>query len=364
MRRRNWCLLCLVVLGLAGAAAWWNRDSLLAWYCVRRLASAGPEEHAGWLERVLQRQESAHPHLLAQFRRDDPQACGNIRACLKRLIDHAGLQSTAAQTVREQMSAEFCRFSTAGQVNALMLEAEITAAVPAGQSPHLLDPTLRLLGAAAAVEQPEVRRAGLALAVLLLDKRNDEQAVAAVREWVRLGLEDTDPKQRLSAIHLAVRPEVRMLEPVAPLLGDPAAVVRRAAMLAVGPEPNAIRTDELLHCLHDPDEEVRRLCEVALRSRGLRDEHLRRGGQLTDPRPGVRLQVLDGLFEASDLEPAMWLRHLTHDREPAVRVAAIRAAAEKTPGSLTDRLEQMAREDSSETVRQVARFYLSCQRAR
>src|SRR5262249_52019682 len=125
----------------------------------------------------------------------------------------------------------------------------------------------------------------------------------------------------------------------------------------------AIRDDELLRSLHDPDPDVRRLCEATLRSRGLQEEQLRRGRLLTDPRPAVRLQVLDGLCRAPDLEPGVWLRHLSHDPEPAVRAAAVRAAAEQTLVDLSDRIEQMARDDPSDTVRQMARHYLSCRKS-
>jgi len=38
---------------------------------------------------------------------------------------------------------------------------------------------------------------------------------------------------------------------------------------------------------------------------------------MTDPQPAVRLQVLEHLHEASDLDPGVWLRRLSHDSAPA-----------------------------------------------
>jgi hypothetical protein len=75
----------------------------------------------------------------------------------------------------------------------------------------------------------------------------------------------------------------------------------------------------------------------------------------------MRLQVIDQLRYAHDLEPGVWLRRLSHDPAPAVRAAAVRAAAERHTVHLTDRLEQMAQNDPCPTVRQLAKYYLSSQ---
>jgi HEAT repeat protein len=159
------------------------------------------------------------------------------------------------------------------------------------------------------------------------------------------------------AVKLALRPGMDLLEPVAALLADPAAEVRRAALLAVGPAPQAVPDEGLLPCLHDPDPEVRRLCEAALAGRGLRPEHVRLGRLLTHPSPGVRAEVLDQLHSAPDLDPGVWLRRLSHDPSPAVRAAALRAMTEQTGVDLSDRVDQMARSDPSPTVCYLARLY-------
>ena len=114
--------------------------------------------------------------------------------------------------------------------------------------------------------------------------------------------------------------------------------------------------------LHDPDPEVRTLCEEALRSRGLQEEHVKLGRLMTDSRPAVRLQVLARLYRVHDLEPSIWLRHLSHDPAPAVRAAAVRAAAEQKGTGLADRLEQMAQNDPCPSVRQLAQYYFASQK--
>jgi hypothetical protein len=154
-----------------------------------------------------------------------------------------------------------------------------------------------------------------------------------------------------------------LLESVMVLLHDPEAEVRRASILAVGPaDPQVVRDEVLLPSLHDSDGEVRRLTEAALRGRGLRPEHLELGRLLTHPNPKMRVQVLDHLREAPDLDPGLWLRRLSHDKTESVRAAAVRVMSRLTLIDLTDRIDQMARSDPSPTVAQIAQYYLSRKR--
>jgi HEAT repeat protein len=189
------------------------------------------------------------------------------------------------------------------------------------------------------------------------------------RELARRHLHDSDSSSRVCAIQLAMLPGVDLQKEIVPLLEDSSPEVRRAAMLAVGhasgpQQAEVIATEDLLRWLHDTDDDVRRICEAALRGRGLQDEHVRIGRLVTDTRPTVRLQVLDSIRSNPDLEPGIWLRTLTHDPAPEVRVAAVRAAAEHETVDLTDRIDQMARSDPSPTVCQIARFYLNYPKSR
>ena len=52
--------------------------------------------------------------------------------------------------------------------------------------------------------------------------------------------------------------------------------------------------------------------------------------------------MLDYLEDVEDLDPAIWLRRLSHDPSPAVRAVAICAASDKEAVDLSDRLDQMA----------------------
>jgi HEAT repeat protein len=150
-----------------------------------------------------------------------------------------------------------------------------------------------------------------------------------------------------------------LVREVTALLGDPAPEVRRTAMLAVGPLNEAIPTDRLLAWLHDPDADVRRLCEAALLAReDFQPEHLTLARLITAPEASVRLQVLAHLQHDSSLEPGIWLRRLGRDPAPEVRAAAVRAAANQPAVDLSDLIRERAQADPSQTVSQLAGYYL------
>jgi HEAT repeat protein len=211
---------------------------------------------------------------------------------------------------------------------------------------------------AAAVPASDVHALALAAAEVLIGQLDTSpESSPPIRELVRACYQDLDKANRLKALHLSRRPSLELTNAAVVLLNDPDADVRAGAMLTVGTSDTAICTDDLLHWLHDPDPEVRRLCEKALRTRGLPDAHLRLGRIVSDAHAESRLQVFELLKETSDLDEGVWLRRLSHDASPAVRAAAVRAAGEQGLMSLSDRLQQMSQNDPSPTVRQLAQFY-------
>ena len=344
----------VAALVLGAGAAWVEHVPLLAWVYVQGLSRAKGANRDVWVERVAGVGDAAVPGLLACLGRDDGQVCANAAAALGRLADGARRGDLA-----DRVAQVFPRLSAPGQEAALKLQA---AWVSAGT----VSPALpAMLAGAARSPEPAVRAAALEPAALLLDRPDGAAPPGEYREVVQAGLRAPDAGTRLRAVQLALHPRLALLEAVLHLLNDPAPEVRREAMLAARAAPEAvIKTENLLHWLHDPDEDVRRLCEAVLRGRNLSEEHLKVGRLLTDGRPAVRLQVLNYLHAGSDLEPGVWLRLLSIDPEPSVRVAAVRAAVADPRVDLSDRMDQMVQSDPSPTVSQLARYYLSCQQRR
>jgi HEAT repeat protein len=165
---------------------------------------------------------------------------------------------------------------------------------------------------------------------------------------------------RIQAVATAMRPDVDALDAIVPLLKDPEAEVRRAAVLALAPVRDGatavVSDEELLRCLHDADPEVRRLCEMGLRSRGRSPRDIYLGRRYTAPDPAERQKLLLDLADEDHLDVTVWLERLTNDPDPAVRAGAARVAVERR-ADLRDRLEQMSRSDPDGTVRRIADYY-------
>jgi hypothetical protein len=206
------------------------------------------------------------------------------------------------------------------------------------------------------------QRAILSMLPAVLAKTGDTHS-AKCREVVASGLKMTDPAARVSAIRLAIHPEVRMRPDVVPLLNAPEAEVRRAALVAVAmtTESELIGDEELFRWLHDPDEGVRSVCHDALVARGRTDTEIMLGGRLVAPDARERLKLLLDLRYDDDVaDPEPWLERLSRDPEPAVRAGAARVAIEVTTRKRQTCpvwVSRVAETDADATVRRVAAYF-------
>lgn len=358
--------LALLLFVAAAVTIWVERSRLQAWYCVHRLTAANEGDREAWVDRVAGLDQAALPALLDCLTQEDARICGNAQAALARLAVHGVADAERAAALAQRLAEAFPRLSSTGKQSVLALEAVWRQPFQAKGSQRLaaIQPAVaHLLEEASHVADNNVRSAALSLAAFLAERVQAGEVTTACRALTAAYLRDGELETRTRAIGLALQPNINLPRELVPLLDDSAAAVRRAAMLALGPR-EAISTDDLLHWLHDPDEDVCRLCEGALRGRGLREEHLKLGRIITDGKPANRLRILDCLGQVTDLEPGVWLRRLSHDPAPAVRAAAVRASSEHSLIDLTDRLEQMAQNDPCPTVRQLAQHYLSCRTQR
>jgi hypothetical protein len=355
---RRLCAILVIVLVLAAGLAWWQREWLLAWHAVHGLTHAAENERAAWVERLAGHERAALPLLLEALRGEDDRACASVKSGLLDLAKSWPADDWRRIKAGQRLSREFSRLSHHGQLAALELEGVLSEGVAA------LTPAVAAMALQAAdVRDTEIRAQALTLATDLT-RQQETSALYACRELTRVCLRDDSPDNRGRALRLAIQPNIDLREEVLPLLSDRTVELRRAAMIVLGPDERILATDALLPWLHDPDPGVRQLCEEALKGRGLRDEHVKMGRLMTDARIGERLKVPDALQHCPDLEPGVWLRLLSHDAAPAVRAATVRVTAEQNLLELlSDRLEQMSQDDPSPTVRQLARYYLSCRKS-
>jgi hypothetical protein len=257
------------------------------------------------------------------------------------------------------MAKEFAGYPGPGRCAALV------ASCAAFENPVKSMPQTLAIGLTALVRQAgrdadaEVRGCGLELA-----EKAEQGVPAELRqaclEAAHLGLKDSTPANRARAVRVAAQPAHALRNEVVLALRDPEAEVRREAVRAVGPWDDTVATEDLLVWLHDPDAGVRHACEQVLREdRKLTEEHVEMGRLVTDARPAMRVRVVNQLHDGGELDLNVWLRRLSHDPSAAVRAATVRAAIEQHCADLVDRIEQIAGEDPSPTVRQLARFYIS-----
>jgi len=318
------------------------------------------------MARVSSLDEAVVPSLIACLGRTDELACDNATLAMRNLVDRWGLDDPRAISLSCKIRDGFPALSRTGQEKVPQLER--SGVGMRNTHPALTQNACHVLLESAKVANSGVRHQALSLATEILQATAAQKTPAepmlldACRELAQDGLRDGSEANRLLAIRLAQRPEVNLLTEIVPLLRDNSALVRREAILALGPAPEVIGDDHLFYWLNDPDADVRALCEMALRGRGLQENHIRLAKLMADRRPAVRLQVIESLGSTPDLDPGVWLRRLSHDPTPAIRAAAARAATNQPQIDLSDRIEQMAQNDPSPTVQQVARYYLSCQR--
>jgi hypothetical protein len=303
---KRWFVVFSLVIAGIGAAGWVCRNDLKARYYAHKLLTVADADVAAWVDQAGAWGDGVPERLVVCLTADDAGGCARVGAALARLQN---------PTITARLGERFSRLSLPGQQAAI----DCVFTLAPGQ-------------------QPEV--------------------VAACKQIVRPAILSPDAGVRLRAAALAMRPEIGQAELLVPLLKDPDAEIRRAAMSAVGPSRALIADDDLLGWLHDPDATVRKLTEAALRNRGLRAVDVQMGRLLTDPRPAARLELLTHLQDDVDLDLSAWLRRLSEDPVPAVRAAAARLADERQVYQLTDRLTVMAKSDPDLTVRQAVLYHL------
>jgi HEAT repeat protein len=338
-----------------------QRGRLLASYYLLRLDGAGGASRVAWEDKLLALDTVAVPSLLDRFGSQSETRCESARVCLARLAGCWPKEDRRRAELIVSVSARFGSFSVPGKAASLQTAL---AALPEKMSASQLKALAALLIAAAAESDAHIHASGLALAERCMNPAAGAELNQAAQSVARSCLKDEQLETRVQAVQFLSRGGPTMLAQMVTALHDPSPEVRRAALTAVAPSEDVLSTDDLLPWLHDPDEEVRQICENALHRRGLEERHIRLARLVTDPKPTVRLQVFQKLLGNDELEPGVWLRRLSRDGSPAVRAATLRAAAEQSVIDLTDRIEQMSQNDPSPTVRQLAKFYLSSRKAR
>jgi HEAT repeat protein len=368
MTRKRFLTTMLFILVGAAALGCWQRQPILAWWRVHQLMQATESQRSACVDAVAALDQAALPRLVSGLTTSDATSCSNLEEALVELAKRWKALDPRALVLLESLHADFAKFSLEGQATGLRTATALLSTAAEGEMlPAGI--TLSASGLLKGAERsPTLRPLMLHLAGALLDRVPPGQWLDEARNWASQGLAAADSTTRAAALHLtmraALRGESNLLTQALPLLRDPEAIVRRAAVIALGSREDGASEDDLLPLLHDSDAEVQQLCELALRGRGLQDRQLELARLISDESPAARLRVLQLLRAGSDVELGVWLRRLSQDPAPAVRAAAVRAAAAQPQIDLRERMTEMTRHDASPTVRELAAHYLTLRDAK
>lgn len=346
----------LVLAGVGGLAAYKHEDLLTAWQ-VHQLGQANeqgrqeitqqlaqnPGISAGWLLYSLA--QSSEP--------ENSAVLGDTLTTVTQNMTPEELDPLIAKAASLFRSME----GSAQQVTLRWMAGALPAGNPEAMSERRAAAIRRLVDQAFVGDEPEVQALALRLAPPALRQRPPGELVESLRLLVNSGVKSRIAMVQMQAIAVAMVPEMDCLEEAAKCLKSPHKDVRQAAVLALGPASEKISDEILLPSLHDEDPEIVQLAQTALQSRGLRDDQIRLGKLMSDPKATRRLEVLDHLSATRDIDPAIWLRKLSNDPSPAVRVAALRAMSQETGLDLADRVKQMEKTDPSPSVNKLAGYY-------
>jgi hypothetical protein len=358
-KKKTWT--CVLLLALLAGIAYWQRTPVLAWYHVRQLSNAYPDDREACAQRVADLDEAALPRVLAELRNPDAIVCTNMQYALVLLVKKWGLTDERSTRLLERIHTGFNDFSVAGQdrslhVMTIMLQQEGPRPLPS----RLTDLVKEVVQAAQSKD--ELRGAALMLAAELVDSVERGQCVDVCRGMAERGLCHSGAGTRIAAVRLLLREPMRaqhdLFAKAVPLLTDKEAPVRRAAVIVLASAIDVVDEEALLPLLHDEDYQVQYLCEMALRKRGLSEDDLKLARMITDKSPAIRVRVLHHVQQMPDLNLGAWLRRLSLDPVASVRAAAVRAAGESADVDFSERLKEMSERDPSETVRLNAQFYL------
>ncbi len=150
--------------------------------------------------------------------------------------------------------------------------------------------------------------------------------------------------------------------PAIPYLEDMstgAGPVRTQVLISFARRRGLLSEDAVLKHLYDPEPGVPEMAEFVLKTRGLNHEQVSLGRMIFHPKAELRASVIPLLIGRSDIDPIVWLIHLSRDSEEAVRASAVEALASRPTPEVRQRLSEMAKSDKSPVVRQAASKFVA-----
>jgi hypothetical protein len=168
-------------------------------------------------------------------------------------------------------------------------------------------------------------------------------------------LADPQPAMRAAAVAcLAAIPVDDLAAPAAAYVSDPDPDVRRQVLVSFAARRSLLGDETILARLGDRDPRVPPLAGQVLKARGLTEDQIGLGGLIVHSKPELRESVIPMLASRTDIDPVVWLVHLSRDAVDSVRIKAAEALAEHGSSEARKRLAEMAVSDPSPAVKTMA----------
>lgn len=346
----------LALTSAGGVLAWKHQELLTAWK-VHQLPQAGIAEQRQILSSLAENPDLSTGWLLYSLSQstspEEAEALGQ------------GLVQVSEDLSEETLDTHLARAASLFKSMEPFAQAETMAwlakAFSTESSPTLTErrstATRRLLDSAYLSEENSVQAAALQMSAGILKQNPPPEVLGSIKQLVSAGARSESSLVQIQAITVALNPKTDCLQEVAICLKSPHKEVRQAAILALGPASETIMDEVLLPSLHDEDQTIVHLTETALQARGLREDQIRLGKLMADPKPVKRLEVLDHLSATRDIDPMIWLKKMSNDPSPAVRAAAARAMIQEKGTTNGKSERQIEKLDMSESVNRLAGFY-------
>jgi hypothetical protein len=229
---------------------------------------------------------------------------------------------------------------------------------------EILTPSREILSVALNDRDLNVRVAGLRAVTKCWDwlpaaslTLEDREKLASWKEQfhpvVVRRLADQEPGSRIAAIIcLAALPLDEAASPAVAYIRDPDPRVRAQVLIGFAARRAVLSEDEILPILYDPA--LGSIAQQVLRARGLAPELIDLGRKVFSPDADVRISVIDELTRRSEIDPVVWLVHLSRDQQETVRAKAVDALGAYSSPEARARLEELTQHDPSAAIRESA----------
>jgi hypothetical protein len=326
---------------------------------------------------LVSRNEPAGPRTLGEIAKElttgDNEALAAVQGMLREASDPAPTAILASEVsgwfeVLTALRQGYLKQTHPGRAVSIEIVAGLLARLAVEPTPECwvdaLTPAYELYSSALSDRSVEVRVAALhamakawnwvpASELSLVEREKLAAWKENLHPLVVRRLADADPGTRTAAVAcLAALPLDDAAAPAVVYLKDPDLNVRMQVLVGFAPRRNLLSEDAILPLLYD--QALSGLADQVLKARGLSREQIDLGKMVFHPRADMRISAVELAAKRTDIDPVIWIVHLSRDTDESVRDRALATLGSFASPEARQRLNEMASDDPSEQIRSAA----------